>query len=198
METLSINQKTVLDFIEKYRAKNKVAPTYDIIAKSLGYAGKSSVQDFVKILIEKGYLTKKGKMSDGLIIHREEHTLPLLGRVAAGIPIEHKKFNERIEVPVAMLGRAGEYFALQVSGDSMVDEGILDGDYVVIRRQNTAINGDIVVAELGEEATIKRFYKKKDHIELHSANPKYKPIVLTENAPLRIIGVWHGLIRYKE
>lgn len=204
MESLSPNQKKVLDFIQKYTAKHDVAPTYEIIAESLGYAGKSSIQHFVKILQEKGYLTKQNRLSDGLTLHiereREEsqQQLPLLGKVAAGVPIEHKKFDEKIEVPISMLRSSGSYFALQVSGDSMIGEGILDGDYVVIRKQTTATNGDIVVAEVGEEATIKRYYKKKDHVELHSANPKYKPIILNEQAQLRIVGVWYGLIRYRK
>lgn len=197
MESLSPNQKRVLDFIEKYHSKNGHAPTYDVIAKGLGYAGKSSIQDFVKILVEKGYLTKQLRLSDGLTIHKDEHSLPLLGKVAAGIPIEHKKYDERVEVPLSMLRRPGEYFALQITGDSMIEEGIMDGDFVIIRRQSSATNGDIVVAEVGEEATIKRFYKKKNQVELHSANPKYKPIVLTESSPLRIIGVWYGLIRHR-
>ena len=122
--------------------------------------------------------------------------IPLLGKVAAGQPIEHRKHQERIEVPLSMLKGAGPYFALQVSGDSMMGEGIWDGDYVVIRQQETANNGDIVVAEIGDEATIKRIYKKKNTIELHSANPKYKPIIVNEHTPLKIAGIYRGLIRY--
>jgi repressor LexA len=95
-----------------------------------------------------------------------------------------------------MIKDGGSFFALQVSGDSMIGEGILDGDYVIIKQQDTATNGDIVVAELGDEATIKRFYKKKEVIELHSANPSYKPILVNENRSLRIAGIYCGLIRY--
>lgn len=202
MESLSASQKKVLDFIQKYQIKQGVAPTYEIIANHFGYAGKSSVQHFVKILEDKGYLTKQTRMSDGITLHNvhnsnEENLLPLLGKVAAGLPIEHRKYDEKIEVPLSMLKSSGSYFALQVSGDSMIGEGILDGDYVVIRKQTTATNGDIVVAEVGDEATIKRYYKKKNHVELHSANPNYKPIILNEASQLRIVGIWYGLIRHK-
>jgi repressor LexA len=197
MESLSASQKKVLDFIEKFNSKHGYPPTYETIAENLGYAGKSSVQHFVQILEDKGYLTKQNRLSDGLTIHKGENFIPLLGKVAAGLPIEHRKYDEKIDVPVSMLRSSGNYFALQVSGDSMIGEGILDGDYVIIRKQATASNGDIVVAEVGDEATIKRYYKKKNQVELHSANPKYKPIILTENAPLRIVGIWYGLIRHK-
>lgn len=196
MQNLTANQKKVLEYIEKYQTKNGFPPTYEVIAKAFGYSTKSSVQHYVEVLIKKGYLTKERHLSHGLTVHKEGNLIPLLGRVAAGRPIENKKYDERIEVPLAMVKEGGKYFALQVSGDSMVGEGILDGDYVIIQQQDTASNGDIVVAEIGDEATIKRFFKKKDTIELHSANPSYKPIVVGENRALRIAGIYRGLIRY--
>jgi repressor LexA len=199
MESLSEGQKKVLDFIENYSSKNGIAPTYDVIAKHLGYAGKSSVQHYIEALQFKGYLTKHGRLSDGMAIHRvkEENLVPLLGKVAAGVPIEHRKYDENIDVPASMLKKSGNYFALQISGDSMIGEGILDGDYVIIKKQSSANNGDIVVAEIDDEATIKRFYKKKTHVELHSANPKYKPIIVNAIDKLKIIGIWYGLIRHR-
>jgi repressor LexA len=193
MESLSPNQKRVLDFIEKYHSKNGHAPTYDVIAKGLGYAGKSSIQDFVKILVEKRYLTKQLRLSDGLTIHKDEHSLPLLGKVAAGIPIEHKKYDERVEVPLSMLRRPGEYFALQITGDSMIEEGILDGDYVVIEEQQEVVNGDIVVALLDNGlATLKKFYKEATRIRLEPANSKMQPIFATR---VKVQGKCVGLIR---
>ena len=144
MESLSSSQKKVLDFIQKYNSKHGFAPTYEVIADNLGYAGKSAAQHFVKVLIDKGYLTKQTRLSDGVVIHKDQNQLPLLGKVAAGLPIEHKKYDEHIEVPVSMIGGAGTYFALQVQGDSMIGEGILDGDFVVVRKQSTANNGDIL------------------------------------------------------
>lgn len=196
MKNLTANQKKVLEFIEKYQVKNGFPPTYETMAKHFGYSAKSSVQHYVEALIQKGYLTKERHLSHGLTVHKEGNLIPLLGKVAAGQPIENRKYHERIEIPKNMMKKPGDYFALQVFGDSMVGEGILDGDYVIIRQQNTAQNGDIVVAELDEEATIKRFYKKKDHIELHSANPLFKPILVEAGRLLRIAGVYCGLIRY--
>lgn len=196
MQNLTANQKKVLEFIEKYQGKNGFPPTYETIAKHFGYAAKSSVQHYVEALMKKGYLTKERHLSHGLTVHKEGNLIPLLGKVAAGRPLEHRKHQERLEVPTTMIKGAGEYFALQVSGDSMIGEGILDGDYVVIRQQNTATNGDIVVAEIDDEATIKRFYKKKDHIELHSSNPLYKPILVGAGRLLRIAGIYCGLIRF--
>jgi len=196
MQNLTENQKKVFDFIKKFQERNGFPPTYEVIAKNFGYSGKSSVQHYIDALIAKGYLTKERYLSNGLILHEEGNLIPLLGKVAAGAPLEHKKFDERIEVPLAMLKGPGSYFALQVSGQSMIGEGILDGDYVIIREQNTADNGDIVVAEVDYEATIKKFFKKKNKVELHSANPEFKPILVDDGMPFKISGVYLGLIRY--
>lgn len=196
MKNLTANQKKILDFIESYQEKNGVPPTYEVIAKKFDYSAKSTVQHYVETLIQKGYLSKERHMSHGLTLHKEGNMLPLLGKVAAGRPIDHKKNDERIEVPLAMLKGPGPYFALQVEGDSMIGEGIVEGDYVVIRKKEDADNGDIVVAEVDEEATIKRYYKKRSHVELHSANPNYKPIIVDETRTLRISGVFCGLLRY--
>jgi repressor LexA len=196
MQNLTVNQKKVLDFLKKYQERYGFPPTYEVIAKNFGYAAKSSVQHYIDALIAKGYLTKERYLSNGLVLHEEGNLIPLLGKVAAGAPLEHRKYDERIEVPLAMLKGAGSYFALQVSGQSMIGEGILDGDYVIIRQQDTANNGEIVVAELDYEATIKKFFKKKDRIELHSANPEFKPILVKDEMAFKISGIYLGLIRY--
>lgn len=196
MENLTLNQKKILDFIKKYQQKSGTSPTYDVIAKHFGYSAKSTVQHYVDALISKGYLTKERYLSHGITLHSEGNLIPLLGKVAAGSPLEHRKHEERIEVPLSMLKGTGPYFALQVSGDSMIDEGILDGDYVIIKEQQDAQNGDIVVAEIESEATIKRYFKKKSHIELHSANSKYKPIIVNGGISFKISGVYRGLIRH--
>ncbi len=196
LQSLTSNQKKILDFIGKHIEKTGTTPTYEVIAKTFGYSGKSSVQHYIEVLIEKGYLTKEKYLSQALTMHPESNLIPLLGKVAAGKPIESRKFNERIEVPKVMLKGPGAFFALQVSGESMIGEGILDGDFVIIKKQETANNGEIIVAEVDDEATIKRFYKKRSHIELHSANPNFKPILIAENIAFRIAGIFCGLIRY--
>ncbi|MBL7554697.1 MAG: transcriptional repressor LexA [Bdellovibrionaceae bacterium] len=195
MQNLTLNQKKVLDFIKSYRDKNGTPPTYEVIAKHLGYKAKSTVHHYIEALVAKGYMTKENHLSHGLTLHNDGNLLPVLGKVAAGQPIDLKKTDEHLEVPSFMVKGPGPYFALQVSGDSMIGECIQDGDYVIIRQQKTASSGDIVVAEIDDSATIKRFYKKRSHIELHSANEKYKPIIVNESAQLRIAGVYCGLLR---
>lgn len=134
--------------------------------------------------------------------------LPVLGRVAAGLPIEYAEYDQSVEVPLSLFSRPAatshrpdlteSHYVLRVKGDSMIGDGILDGDYVVIEKRAHAEQGQTVVAMIGTEATIKRFYKKKSQIELRAANPAYDPILvdsLTETRDFRIEGVLVGLIR---
>lgn len=195
MQNLTLNQKKVFDFIKSYIDKNGTPPTYEVIAKNLGYKAKSTVHHYIEALISKGYMTKENHLSHGLTLHQDGNLLPVLGKVAAGQPIDFKKADEHVEVPSFMIKGPGPYFVLQVSGDSMIGECIQDGDYVIIRQQKNANQGDIVVAEIDDSATIKRFYKKRTHIQLHSANEKYKPIIVNDSAQLRIAGVFCGLLR---
>lgn len=195
MQNLTLNQKKVLDFIKKYIEKNGTSPTYEVIGKSLGYKAKSTIHHYIEALMSKGYISKETHLSNGVTVHEDGNLLPILGKVAAGRPLDFKKSDEHLEVPSFMIKGPGPYFVLQVSGDSMIGECIQDGDFVVIREQKNANNGDIVVAEIEDGATIKRFYKKKSHIELHSANEKYKPIIVDTMAQLRLAGVYRGLIR---
>lgn len=135
-------------------------------------------------------------------------TLPVLGRVAAGLPIEYAEYDQSVEVPLSLFSRpvstshrpdlSESHYVLRVKGDSMIGDGILDGDYVVIEKRAQAEQGQTVVAMIGTEATIKRFYKKKNQIELRAANPAYEPILIdsmTETRDFRIEGVLVGLIR---
>jgi SOS regulatory protein LexA len=135
-------------------------------------------------------------------------SLPLLGRVAAGLPIEYAEYDQTVDIPLSLFSRpvstshrqdlAENHYVLRVKGDSMIGDGILDGDYVVIEKQSHAEQGQTVVAMIGTEATIKRFYRRKGQIELRAANPNYEPIFvdsLTETRDFRIEGVLVGLIR---
>ncbi|HXF92121.1 MAG TPA: transcriptional repressor LexA [Nitrospiraceae bacterium] len=121
--------------------------------------------------------------------------IPMVGIVAAGAPIEPVPQSELVEVPPGML-RGGEYFALRVKGESMLDAGILPGDLVIVRRQTTARSGQTVIALVKQEATIKTFYQKADRIELHPANPSMTPIVVTPTDDFRIEGILVGVVRY--
>ncbi len=121
--------------------------------------------------------------------------IPMLGIVAAGIPIEPILQAEQVEVPPSML-QTGEHFALRVKGESMRDEGILPGDLVIVHRQRTARNGQTVVALVNHEATVKKYYKKANRIELHPANTAMVPIIVTPSDEFVIEGVVTGLIRH--
>ena len=122
-------------------------------------------------------------------------SLPLLGLVSAGRPIEPILQHEPIEIPAAMRGR-GETFALRVKGTSMRDEGILPGDVIVVHKQSTANNGQTVVALINGEATVKKYYGRRDRIELHPANETMAPIVVQPDQDFQIQGVVTGVIRY--
>ncbi|MGQ0812400.1 MAG: transcriptional repressor LexA [Nitrospiraceae bacterium] len=121
--------------------------------------------------------------------------IPMAGIVAAGTPIEPVSQSESVEVPPSMLKRGGN-FALRVKGESMLDEGILPGDLVVIHKQETARNGETVVALVNQEATIKTYYRKERHIELRPANASMKPIIVSPTDDFRIEGVLVGVIRH--
>ncbi len=125
--------------------------------------------------------------------------LPILGKVAAGKPIEAIESGDPMDVPASLLTPGAKHFVLKVSGNSMIEDGILDGDFVVIREQDTAVNGQTVVALVANEATIKRFYQKRDRIELHPANPAFQPMVLSNlndsGKDFQIEGILVGLIR---
>jgi repressor LexA len=121
--------------------------------------------------------------------------LPLAGTVAAGKPIEALETSDTIEVPSSLAGQ-GQNFVLRIQGNSMVGDGILDGDYVVVRKQTNADNGQTVVALIRGEATVKRFYRRGKRIELHPANPAMSPILVEDEESFRIEGVVVGVIRH--
>lgn len=193
--SLTPKQKDVFEFIQKFSKENGSSPSHQIMMDHFGWTSPGTVQDFLKSLIKRGYLTKDWKTANSIRVVNQDTQVPLMGKVAAGRPLEHHTHDEYIEIPERMR-KAGGDFVLQVHGDSMIEEGILDGDYVVIKKANDATSGEIVVAVIDSGATIKTFFKKKNIIELHSANPKYKPIVIKEDHDFRIEGIYCGLIRY--
>ncbi len=199
---LTPKQKMILDFILKSTETNGYSPSQQEIAKHFGFNSLGTVQNYLVRLQRQGVLSKtwNGKrtlQALGPPPDDKSLELPLLGKVAAGRPIEAITVGETIEIPPMMRETGSDMFALKVQGQSMIDDGILDGDYVVIRKQSTAVNGQTVVAMLNSEATIKRFYKKKEKIELHPANSQMKPIIVSEDAraQFRIEGVLVGVIR---
>lgn len=193
--SLTPKQKEVFEFIQSFSKEKGFSPTHQAMMDHFGWKSPGTVQDFLKSLQKRGYLTKDWKTANSIRVVDQDNRVPLMGKVAAGKPLEHHTHDEYIEIPERMRKVGGD-FVLQVHGDSMIEEGILDGDYVVIKKANDASSGEIVVAVIDTGATIKTFFKKKNIIELHSANPKYKPIVIKEDHDFRIEGIYCGLIRY--
>jgi repressor LexA len=196
---LTARQRELYEFLQGYIARHGEAPTYQEIGRALKLRSTNAVAKHLKALEAKGYVRSPwGNKKRALTL--AEHgspafTIPLLGTVAAGKPIEPIETAEKIEIPRTLLG-SGENFALRVRGDSMIEDGIRDGDVVIVRRQASAKNGDTVVAIVEGEATVKRFYRSPGRVELRPANPALKPLFLDESAgTLEIRGVVVGLIR---
>jgi len=176
---LTRRQSEILSFIKSFISDNEYAPSYREIAKSLKLSSVATVAEYISVLEQKGYLTKQSSCARALQLTPawDERTfeVQLIGIIAAGHPIEAIRTNETIDVPRDMMGP--NIFALRVSGDSMIDDGIFDGDYVIIEKTNNPKNGDIVVALVDEDlVTLKRFFREKTRIRLQPANSNYKPI----------------------
>ncbi len=195
---LTEKQRQVYRFIKQYINTHDIAPSYEEIKNHFGFRSVSTVFDHIKTLERKGALTKGGvnqKRSLQLVsFGKKSVTIPLVAMVAAGMPLEVYEIEESIEVPEEMLG-GGENVALKVRGDSMIDSGIFDGDIVIVKRQNIAENGQIVVALVDGAATIKRIYYHKNRIELRASNSEVKPIFVTEPQSFQIYGILVGLYR---
>jgi repressor LexA len=193
---LTRRQKDILDFIRTYRAAHGISPTQREIRENFGLSSFGTVQKHLKRLEEKGALSREWNRSRGISPAAERASsreVALLGYVAAGRPIEPFPDEERIEVPASLLGK-GEHFVLRVRGDSMIEDGIRDGDYVVVSRRSTAQNGQTVVALVKGEATLKRYYAEGPRIRLQPANASMKPLTV-DARDVTVQGVVTGLIR---
>jgi repressor LexA len=193
-------QQEIFTFIKRYASKYGYPPTVREIGKAVGLASSSTVHAHLANLEKYGVLRRdptKPRAIELLFdkakraVVPDEGMLPLVGRVAAGQPIlAEENIEDYVQVPSVAGGDEGEY-VLQVSGESMRDAGILTGDYVVVRPQNTAGDGDIVVALLGDEATVKRFFRERDHVRLQPENPAMEPIRTRDVELLgRVVGVF--------
>lgn len=179
MEHLTKRQKEILDFIQEYIASHDYAPSYREIAEFFHLSSVATVSDHIDNLKEKNCLTKDYNEARSLQLtpRWDERTfeIPLLGSIAAGMPIEAIRTNETIDIPKDMMAK--NVFALKVRGDSMIEDGIFDGDYIIIEQTSNPHDGEIVVALIdNENATLKRFYREKDCIRLQPANSNYNPI----------------------
>jgi repressor LexA len=177
-ESLSPKQAKVFAFIESVMTRTGRPPTYRDIAAHCGYDAVGTVQDHVRALIRKGFLEKEDGVARGIrLAHQSESiSVPILGTVPAGRPIEAIESSQGSLAVTAKWRGNPELFALKVKGDSMQDAGIMDGDFVVIRKQLHAENGEIVVAMIDGEATVKYLEKKQGRVRLLPANAAFSPI----------------------
>jgi len=194
---LTEKQQRVLAFIQDFIAKRGISPTYEEIRQHFGFKSIRSVQKYLDQLEQRGYIRIPQRNRSRMITLSQHGApaarIPMAGMVAAGRPIEPVEQNEAMDVPSDMLGK-GEYFALKVTGDSMIEEGIFDGDTIVVKKQQTAVNGQTIVALVQGEATVKKYYKRNGAIELHPANRAMQPIVVTAG-DFAVQGIVVGLLR---
>lgn len=200
---LTKRQEDVLKYIKKYVAKHGFPPATREIGEALGLTSPATVHTHIKKLVQKGYLrTTKSKFRTIEVVGNNEYNMPdnlvrvpMLGKVTAGSPIEAiEKPDEFFDLPVSLVPKEEKVFVLEVSGESMINKGIYDGDVVIVQEQKNARNGDIVVAmNDNDEVTLKTFYKEKDHIRLQPENDTMAPIILPN---CTILGKAIGLYRY--
>ena len=203
MEKLTPKQEVILDILKKLIAKNGYPPTVREIGKEAHLSSPATIHFHLKQLELKGYIKQdlnKNRTLEVLVpneyIEKDENVLsiPLLGKVTAGLPIEAiESYDEYLTIPANMFSTKKEIFSLKVSGESMINVGIYDGDIVIVEKTNDAKNGETVVAmNENNEATVKTFYKEKDHIRLQPENDYMEPIILKD---VTILGKVIGLFR---
>lgn len=197
--SLTKKQKEVYDYIATYTHTFGYAPTQKEIKEHFNLKSFGSVQRYLKYLVDAGLIDSDWNARRGIRVVPENQSseleIPLLGMVAAGNPIEAMENpTDTIAVPANFMSKQGRYFALTVKGESMIEDGILEDDIAICRHTGDANQGQIVVAVVENEATLKHFYKKSGQIELHPANSTMNPIIVN-SGDFRIAGVMVGLLR---
>lgn len=207
---LNKREKAILKFIEKQMEKVGYAPSVREIGKAVGLKSTATVHGYLSKLEQKGYIKKENQKGRTLRLlkggsenkkqekikevysSKELVEVPVIGKITAGAPIlAVENVTDTFPIPVDFVGNS-ESFMLVVRGESMIEAGILDGDYILVKRQNTANNGEIVVALIEDEATVKTFYKEKDHIRLQPENSTMDPIIVPD---CKILGKVAGVFR---
>ncbi len=197
---LTERQKAILDFIQDFRRRRGVAPTHREICEHFGFSSYGTAYKHLKLLVEKGYLKRDRHQRRGLEVTGADaaaagEELPFLGRIAAGRPIETVPAGDSLVIPRQLFGeRTQDHYVLRVAGDSMIGEGIHDGDWVVVERRERADMGEMVVALVGDEATLKRYYPEGDQVRLQPSNPSMSPLRFPA-AEVRVQGIVVGLMR---
>ena len=199
MTYLTERQRDILNFIREHKAKKGIAPTHREICDAFGFSSYGTVYKHLSLLEQKGLIRRDANQKRGVEVveQSEESTpakqLPFFGYIAAGRPIEVAPGDESLTVPDELTGR-GDNYVLKVRGDSMMDDGILDGDFVIINRRDRAFNGEMVVAMVNGEVTLKRFYVEGNRVRLQPANATMVPIYAAAS-DVSIQGVVVGLMR---
>lgn len=188
--------KDILNFIENYQKKNGgLSPSLEEIKRHFNLRAVSTVFGHIQRLKREGFIEKEWNSKRGIKIKKPERAgkIPLLGVVSAGLPIEVFEDKEYLEIP-DFLKSSEDCFVLKVKGNSMIDEGIQDGDFIILKKKENPENGDLVVALLDGEAILKKYYREGNRIKFMPANPSYKPIYAKEE-DIKIQGVVIGLLR---
>ncbi len=200
---LTERQKEILEFIQDFQHRRGISPTHREICERFGFSSYGTAYKHLKLLVEKGYLRRDRHQRRGLELtpvatgerFHQGAELPFLGRIAAGRPIEAVSGQESLSVPRHLFGEREEHhYVLRVAGESMIDEGIHDGDWVVVERREIAQPGEMVVALVGDEVTLKRFFPEGSQIRLQPANPAMLPLRY-HAADVRVQGIVVGLMR---
>ena len=190
-------EKEVYEFIKKQIDEEGYPPSVREICVAVGLSSPSTVQRYINSLEEKGYILKGGSKKRAIKLPKQENgvdvlSVPIVGSVAAGQPIlAEENIEEYFPLPINYAAK-NDLFMLRVRGESMIQAGILDGDYVIVEQQETARNGDVVVALIEDSATVKTFYKEKDYIRLQPENDEYQPIIVKD---VKILGKVSGIFR---
>jgi repressor LexA len=199
--SLTKRQREILTYLANYSEDHGYAPSFEEIATQFNYNSLATVHEHLTNLERKGYIKRAYNESRGIELVPSDvlpraMALPLLGTVAAGLPIEAIQMPESIGVPEDLVRRGGNHYVLRVRGNSMIDEQIRDGDFVIVHEKNTADNGEMVIALIdGTSATVKKFFRERDgRIRLQPANPAMDPIYVHEN-DISIQGIVVGVLR---
>ena len=194
---LNERAREILEFIRRFKREKGFPPTIREIGSQFGINSTNGVRYYLHLLEKDGQIVRRGKISRGIELDETGTSgIRLLGRVAPGAPITAEESYDGAIEPNQLFGDPSRLFALAVRGDSMIEAGVMDGDYVIVRSQDRAEPGEMVVALVGEdEATVKYYRPRADRTELEPANASYQPIVVEKDSQFRILGVVRGVVR---
>lgn len=208
MEDLSPRQRELLEFMIATVEQRGVVPSYREIGAALGIGSTNAVSDHIKALIRKGYVQRVGEpgrprslrlteQATGFLADQNVTAIPVLGRIAAGLPLlAEENYEGAVRVDQGMLPPGGRVFALVVTGDSMIEDGIFDGDTLFVQQKQDARDGEIAVVMVDGEATVKRLYREGSHLRLQPANSAMDPIIVEASAgDVQVVGVAVGVFR---